>query len=81
MIALFSIDNEYNQPDNNLVALFKDKPSLTALSAAIGVEFPSSDDETTLAIVNIWSKVDSADGIRIRHTDYRLETIEFRNHI
>ena len=29
--AIFSIDNDYNQPDNNLVALYKEKPTFEQL--------------------------------------------------
>ena len=80
MIALFSVDNNYDQPDNNLIALFKEKPSLPALSKALGLDFPSQDDKITLAIVNIWNSTDTTSGIRIADTDYRLETIEFADH-
>lgn len=80
MIALFSIDNEYNQPDNNLVALFKEKPSLPTLAKAIGVDFPSTNDNITLAVVTIWSNIDTTGGIRIGETDFRLETINFTDH-
>lgn len=80
MLALFSIANEYDQPDNNLVALFKEKPSLPALAKAIGVDFPSKDDNITLAVVAIWNSVDTTEGIRIGQTDFRLETINFTDH-
>lgn len=76
MIALFSIENQYYQPDNNLVALFKNKPSLELLSKALGLSFPCSNDSDTLTVVNIWNNVDGV-SYRINDTDYRLETIEF----
>jgi len=73
MKALFSVDNEYDQPANNLVCIWKEKPSLEVLAEALGLAFPSSSDEKTLIIVNIWSGKDQ----RIDNTDYRLEDIKF----
>ena len=81
MIALFSVENNYDQPENNLVALFKEKPSLTAIATAIGLDFPSTNDKISLAIVNVWNSIDSTSGIRIMDTDYRLESIDFTSHI
>lgn len=76
MIALYSVENNYDQPNYNLVALFKNKPSLELLAKAIGKPFPCSNDSDTLTIVNIWSNLDGS-GYRIDNTDYRLETVEF----
>ena len=53
MIALFSIENQYDQPENNLVALFKEKPSIELLAKALEKSFPCDKDSETLAIVNI----------------------------
>lgn len=36
--ALFSIKNNYDQPENNLVAWWVNKPSFEVLANAIGVE-------------------------------------------
>jgi len=73
MIALFSVANEYDQPRNNLVCLWKDKPSLETLCKDLGWKFPSDSDEDTLAIVNLWQGKE----VRIGNTDYRLETVHF----
>ena len=73
MIALYSIENDYNQPSNNLVALFKNKPSLEKLGSYFG-GFPSSDDSRTLDIVKLWSMDHE---VRIGNTDYRLEEVDF----
>lgn len=70
--VLFSIDNNYDQPENNLVAWWHEKPSLELLANALGGSFPSINDERTLSIVKIWS-MDSCQ--RIEDTDYRLECI------
>lgn len=80
MIALYSVENNYDQPDCNLVALFKNKPSIELLAKAIGKSFPCSSDSDTLAIVSIWSNL-GGNGYRIGNTDYRLETVEFYDKI
>ena len=69
--CLFSIDQNYDQPDNNLVAWYQTKPSIEQLAKDLGKAFPSTDDETTLTIVNIWA----GKGGIIFNTDYRLEEI------
>lgn len=70
--ALFSIDNQYDQPDNNLVAWWHEKPSLETLANALGGKFPSNSDEMTLKIVKVWGMEVQQ---RIGDTDYRLEHI------
>ena len=52
---LFSVDNNYDQPPNNLVAWWKERPSLEIVAKALNRKFPCDTDEETLAIVNIWS--------------------------
>ena len=76
MIALYSVENQYDQPDYNLVAIFKDKPSLELLAKAMGKLFPCNNDSDTLTIVNIWNNMDK-NRYRLGDTDYRLETVEF----
>ena len=76
MIALFSIENQYDQPDNNLVAIFKEKPSIELLAKALGKSFPCDKDSDTLAIVNIWNN-ESKEGYRLGDFDYRLEEVNF----
>lgn len=73
MIALYSTENDYNQPPNNLVALFRNKPSLEKLGSYFG-GFPSSDDSKTLDIVKLWTMDHE---VRIGNTDYRLEEVGF----
>ena len=75
MIALFSIENQYDQPENNLVALFKEKPSIELLADALGRSFPCDKDSETLAIVNIWNN--ESNGYRLGDFDYRLEEVNF----
>ena len=68
--ALFSVENNYDQPDNNLVAWWATKPTFEILSDAL--ECPMNSDKNILAVVKI------AQGAveRIGGTDYRLREIE-----
>ena len=74
MIALFSVENEYYQPMNNLVCLWKEKPSLETLCKDLGWKFPADSDKDTLAIVTLWQ---GKEEVRIDNVDYRLETVHF----
>jgi hypothetical protein len=73
MIGLFSVENEYDQPSNNLVCLWKDKPSLEECSEAIGIKFPAPNDDMTLALVKVWNGED----VCIHNTNYRLQEVKF----
>ncbi|QIG73999.1 hypothetical protein PP935_gp224 [Rhizobium phage RHph_N34] len=67
--TLFSVDNDFNQPGHNLIGWWMNKPSLETIAKALGLQFPSVNDEETVAVVKIWS---GQTEIRIRETDYRL---------
>lgn len=71
IFCLFSVENNYDQPANNLVCWWREKPSIEALASALEMKFPAKDDEDTLAVVKIWS----GDGARIFNADYRLEEV------
>lgn len=51
---LFSVHNNYDQPDHNLVAWWSGKPSFDQLAKAMGTTFPAPNDDTTLAVVKVW---------------------------
>lgn len=70
--CLFSIDNDYNQPPNNLVCFWKEKPSLERLGKILCNGFPAASDENTLKIVKIWQ----GESQRIGNTDYWLNERE-----
>ena len=72
IICLFSVENNYDQPEFNLVCCWPEKPSIEAVAAALGETFPGRDDADTLAVVNIWSGTSA----RVLNTDYRLEEVE-----
>jgi len=69
--CLFSIDNEYDQPPNNLVCWWQKKPSIETLAKTLEVELGGS-DELTVKLVNIWTGKEA----RFVNTDYRLEEVE-----
>lgn len=64
--------NEYDQPNNNLAAIWSEKPSYLELAAAMGLVFPG-DDASILQVVKC------AQGEEVKnlsHTRYRLREIE-----
>jgi hypothetical protein len=70
--VLFSIDNNYDQPDHNMVYWWKDRPSLHEVALALNLSFPGASDDQTLTIVAIWDGKES----RIADTSYRLQQIK-----
>jgi hypothetical protein len=52
--CLFSIENNYDQPPNNLVAWWSKKPSIEEVAVAMGASWPSTNDDFTLSMVRIW---------------------------
>lgn len=72
--ALFSIENQYDQPDNNLVKLYKDKPSFETLATLLfpNDSFRELSDEQIAKI----EKILRGDEARIFDFDYRIEKVE-----
>lgn len=70
--CVFSRENEYDQPDHNLVAWWPERPEIAVIATALGRTFPARDDEETLALVKIWS----GDKVRIDNTDYTLRCVD-----
>lgn len=70
--CLFSVDSNYDQPDNNLVAWWNEKPSLELLFTTLGVKM-GENDEHTVAVVKVWS----GEFVRVGYGDtcYRLELV------
>jgi hypothetical protein len=71
--ALFSVANLYDQPSNNLVAWWPDKPSFAELAKALGTEFPCHTDEETLFVINIWKGSETLD--KNEQARYRLRPV------
>lgn len=70
--CLFSVDQNYDQPDHNLVAWWADRPSIEQVADACGEKFPAGKDEITLAIVKIWGMEDRYE---INSVQYRVDLI------
>jgi len=68
--CLFSIDNDYNQPENNLVVWWETKPSFEILMAAMSVSL-SGPTEGLVAVANVLQGKNE----RWHDTDYRLEHV------
>jgi len=74
--CLFSIENNYDQPDNNLECWWQIKPSIDTLSKAINGRplGELTNDETILNTCKIFSG--SQVQITSGETAYRLEKVE-----
>lgn len=73
IVCLFSVDNNYDQPDHNLVCFWSKKPSMVQLAQMLGIQsWPNDRDEDTLAVVKVWQ----GHSVRIGNADFRLEEVE-----
>lgn len=62
----------YDQPENNLIAWWREKPTLDQVCDAMGMGvFPPEGDECALAVVNVWSG-----GARVADDTYNLREIK-----
>lgn len=52
--CLFSVENNYDQPDHNLAAWWVTKPSLEKLAIHLGHPLDKASDEHIVRIVEIW---------------------------
>lgn len=68
---LFSVENNYDQPPNNMVCWWSEKPKLEEVAKAIGQAFPNGSDEGILAVVRVWS----GDVVRHMGSNYRLREV------
>ena len=76
--CLFSVYNDYDQPDFNLEDYFYDNPSLNDISNLIYTrDLEHLSDDAILAVVSI----KKGEETRINNTDYRLEKVEERTNL
>ena len=68
--VLFSVDNEYNQPDCNLCCWWQDKPSVQILADCLGVGFDKEKGHEKL------DRVANGEEVDIARVLYRLEQVE-----
>ena len=52
--CLFSVDNNYDQPDHNLVMFWHERPSIETVAKALGYNLAQANDDTVVAVVDIW---------------------------
>lgn len=71
--CLFSIANNYDQPQNNLERWWSQKPSIEQLGKYMACPLDTADDEDVVKVVNLWQ----GQTVRFSHndTDYRLEVV------
>ena len=74
--CLFSIYNKYDQPDNNLVAWFKEKPTLELLSGALTNYFGNIEYWSPKYNTSLISAILEGNEIRLNEEDIRLNKIE-----
>lgn len=71
--CLFSVDCNYDQPDNNLVAWWQERPSIEKLANFLVVKLGQNDEET-VNLVKIWGG--GSEQLQSRgDTSYRLEEV------
>lgn len=70
--CLFSVENNYDQPPNNLEAWWKEKPSLESLLSFFNINF--NDPDSVVKVVKIWDSVGEEQ--RIGNVDYRLVKVK-----
>jgi len=68
---LFSVNNEYDQPDRAFICWWKTKPSIEAVAKALGIDFSQSDDDGKANVVSVWL----GETRRINDTDYWIEVV------
>lgn len=68
--ALFSIANEYDQPEHNLKAWWAKKPTIEQLAYAVEINFDSERGSPVLG------KIMKGEKVRYMYCDFRLEKIQ-----
>lgn len=72
--CLFSIENNYDQPENNLVTWWSEKPTIERLAKYMCHPLDKSSDEDLMVTVAIWRGQGSQ--YHLGDTHYRLEEVE-----
>lgn len=68
--CLFSIDNNYDQPPNNLVAWWANKPTIFELAEIVGIELDTKRGDAKVG------RLFKGEESRIDGADYRLELVK-----
>lgn len=75
IFCLFSIENNYDQPDNNLIAWWSEAPSEDQLIKVLIREYAIGIGHTEAYYASIVAKL-LKETLRLNNTDYRLEEVE-----
>lgn len=69
--CLFSVENNYDQPDNNLVRWWSQKPTIETLAKFLACPMDKASNDDIVAVVDVWK----GEGARIRDVNYRLQEV------
>lgn len=72
--CLFSVENNYDQPDNNLVRWWATKPSIEALGQFMALPIDKVEDEEVAKIVDLWRGQPTR--FKLGGTNYRLQEVK-----
>lgn len=75
--AIFSVKNDYNQPDNNLEKWYKNKPTFDVLLSFFYKDTALSDLNNNQ--INDLDKLLDGNRVNIFGDEYRLEVVEVSN--
>lgn len=70
--CLFSIANEHDQPDNNLVAWWAEKPTIDALARFMACPLEEAISEDILRVAELWKGAAVKGFPHDKETQYRL---------
>jgi phosphoribosylamine-glycine ligase len=71
--CLFSIENNYDQPLNNLERWWSEKPSIEKLASYLGYPLSTAKDEDVVKVVSVWQG--QSVQIHLGSTSYRLQEV------
>jgi len=74
IFCLFSVANNYDQPENNLVRFWFNKPSIEELSRFLGLPLDKAQDEQVVKVVSIWQGIRTL--LDSTGEAYRLQYVE-----
>lgn len=73
--CLFSVDNNYDQPENNLVRWWSVKPTIETLAKSLSCPMDKATDEDIVAVVAIWQGKPTELRLLGDQVQYRLQEV------
>ena len=71
--CLFSVEINYDQPENNLVWWRSEKPTIEELAQSLGYTLATSPDDIVIRVVEMW--LGHLTQIKLGNTAYRLQEV------